>query len=809
MQAGKLINDFLKEAQKANAPWTGLKIQEYKSGRAIAALSAEEQVQVVQEAVKMQVGRGQNRSFEAECFLKALTDNLLRRKLPFQSEDLAGLLDLLARVESQFTGFLSLASVLRAVGNYVEDHGLTEDLRSHLAKLGETLSRYPPEAEYRKAQTRIAALLEDAASKPRDAPRFATKEPWTLALQAALDKLGSDEGQHWGTLLDHCVTATSSKPARKWLKEAEAMVGAIGADRFAAVVRTALAGLGKVGPVPKKIMMGCEFDLDPTMVHDTHSDLLRGLIWCTSLAPSDDLVTAVGDAAETCFKKIPGIGPRAPKIGNACLTALASVSSPAAVSQLTRLKTKTKHASIQKQVGKALDSAATQAGLTADELEEVAVPTHGFTEVGVLRRRVGDFTGLLELNEHGNLELSWLRSGKKQKTTPAAVKSAHAEELRSLQRTAKDADQLLTAQRRRLEQLFRQERTWSYADFRSRYLDHPLVGTLARRLIWQVGAAAGIWQNDKFVDERNRPLRGVSDAARVSLWHPHAASVEMVQAWRRWLEEHAVRQPFKQAHREVYVLTPAERQTETYSNRFAAHIIRQHQFLALCQERGWRYKLQGNWDSANTPTLELPSQELRVEFWVQGVPEEGPGTGYAHLATDQVRFYRQAEPEPMPLDQVPPLAFSEVMRDVDLFVGVCSVGNDPNWADGGPDGSYQAYWHSYSFGDLSATAQTRKEVLERLVPRLAIADRCSFTDRSLVVRGDLHTYKIHLGSGNVLMSPNDQYLCIVPKQAGAGGERVFLPFEGDTMLSVILSKALLLAGDREIADPTIVRQIRR
>ena len=65
------------------------------------------------------------------------------------------------------------------------------------------------------------------------------------------------------------------------------------------------------------------------MIHDTHSDLLRGLVWCTSLAAGDELIAAVGDAAEICFKKIPGIGPRAPKIGNACLVALSNVSSMA------------------------------------------------------------------------------------------------------------------------------------------------------------------------------------------------------------------------------------------------------------------------------------------------------------------------------------------------------------------------------------------------------------------------------------------------------------------------------------------------
>ena len=225
--------------------------------------------------------------------------------------------------------------------------------------------------------------------------------------------------------------------------------------------------------------------------------------------------------------------------------------------------------------------------------------------------------------------------------------------------------------------------------------------------------------------------------------------------------------------------------------------------------RAWKTGLVGPWDGAAHQAAErkLAHWSLRAEFWVSGAGDEFQ-TGYTYVATDQVRFYRRDEPEPMPLERVPPLIFSEAMRDVDLFVGVCSVGNDPTWADGGPDGRHRGYWHDFSFGDLSATAQTRREVLERLMPRLKIADRCSFADRWLVVRGDLRTYKIHLGSGNILMAPNDEYLCIVPRQAASTGRnRVFLPFEGDSMLSIILSKAFLLAGDAKIKDVSIARQI--
>ena len=97
-----------------------------------------------------------------------------------------------------------------------------------------------------------------------------------------------------------------------------------------------------------------------------------------------------------------------------------------------------------------------------------------------------------------------------------------------------------------------------------------------------------------------------------------------------------------------------------------------------------------------------------------------------------------------------------------------------------------------------------------MVPQLKIADPWRLTKRFLLVRGDVRTYKIHLGSGNILMEPNDQYLCIVPARGAANGGlggKVFLPFEGDGTLAIILSKAFLLAEDKKIKDPTILQQL--
>jgi len=58
------------------------------------------------------------------------------------------------------------------------------------------------------------------------------------------------------------------------------------------------------------------------------------------------------------------------------------------------------------------------------------------------------------------------------------------------------------------------------------------------------------------------------------------------------------------------------------------------------------------------------------------------------------------------------------------------------------------------------------------------------------------------------MEPGSRYLCIVQGPGDVAGS-LPLPFEGDTMLALILSKAFLLANDKAIKDETILRQIRR
>ncbi|WP_123605051.1 DUF4132 domain-containing protein [Micromonospora sp. Llam0] len=540
------------------------------------------------------------------------------------------------------------------------------------------------------------------------------------------------------------------------------------------------------------------------------------------------------------LRRLPGIGPAGPKIANAAVGVLGRLDGDAALAQLARLSARLTYKGTRNEVDKALDARAAALGIGRDEIEELAVPDYGLTDVGRHEVTVGGCRVEL-LAGVGAAAVTWHNdAGRVVKSPPATVRRDHPQVVADVKALAKDVTGMLAAQSARLDRLFLARRSWSLSVWRERYLDHPLVGALARRLVWLVDGVACGWADGALRTVDDTPVSADADAV-VQLWHPIGRPVPEVVAWREWLERHRVVQPFKQAHREVYLLTPAEESTGIYSNRFAGHVLRQHQYHALAAARGWADKLRLMVDDTCPPTTRvLPQWGLRAEYWVEGVGDDyGVDTtdsgSYLRLVTDQVRFYpvdapgnvahatgggytagrwgareQRAPAEPLPLDEVPPVVFSEVLRDVDLFVGVASVGNDPTWSDGGPQGRFRDYWSSYSFGELSATAQTRRDLLARLLPRLAVGSQASIDGRFLVVRGELRTYKIHLGSGNILMSPNDSYLCIVPDRSSTrsgGGHDGFLPFEGDNVLAVILSKAMLLARDTEITDVTITRQI--
>ena len=103
------------------------------------------------------------------------------------------------------------------------------------------------------------------------------------------------------------------------------------------------------------------------------------------------------------------------------------------------------------------------------------------------------------------------------------------------------------------------------------------------------------------VSDRTMALR---DAASVEPWRPLTADVDASRTWHEWLERREVVEPFEQVpSREIFVLAARRRARRAATpDRFATHVVEQHQFAALCRARSSRYQLRAGLDDADAPT---------------------------------------------------------------------------------------------------------------------------------------------------------------------------------------------------------------
>ncbi len=694
---------------------------------------------------------------------------------------------------------LPMLTFLNAMQKAITKHGHTPQTKDILKSLL-TTSEYMS-SDQQKENSVILFLLQDDPSL-----QVAEHDQWGPVVMDYLRACNEETRSAWVALFAHCKSgAGKSTPTNKWLKEAEALVGKVGHDVYATQLGGWLHQLQEMfQDIHKKKAKG--------FLRDENHEIVKGLIWCAGIVNTAALNTTLEDYAAWAYKKLPGVGSLSVKTGTAAMFAFSMLPVKEGVARLSKFKTKIKNNSILKSIDKILKDVSEKNSLPMSSMEELAVPDFGIVN-GEIMLTLENCIGKYSFSTG---EVTWLRGEKSNKSVPADIREKFAGEIKSFKNVIKEAEEMLPVVKTRLEESYLQQREWDYTSWHKLYIDHPLTSLIAKKLIWHFSngdqKSQGIFSGDGFVDAREQPITWLDASTKVQLWHPIGFTTEQILAWRNYLRKHEIVQPFKQAYREVYIITDAELRTDTYSNRYAAHILRQHQFAALTRQRGWRYTLQGQWDSHNTPYINLPHWNLTAEYLVNADWTENEGHVNAagifnYITTDQVRFVRDRGP--IQLQDVPALVFSEIMRDVDLFVGVTSIGNDAAWQDGG-DRLQNTYWREYSFSDLTESAKIRSQVLESLIPSLKIAPVCSFDKKFLIVKGKLKTYKIHMGSGNILMEPDDRYLCIVPesRNVAKAGEKVFLPFEGDTILSIIISKAFLLADDDKIKDETITRQIR-
>jgi hypothetical protein len=248
--------------------------------------------------------------------------------------------------------------------------------------------------------------------------------------------------------------------------------------------------------------------------------------------------------------------------------------------------------------------------------------------------------------------------------------------------------------------------------------------------------------------------------------------------WQQAVVNRGICQPFKQVFRECYVVTPAELVAVNESSRFAGRRVRTRVLGATLTGRGWR--VEGSEGSCVVSkrvaknligVLELPD----VYHFL---------TEEETTVLDTISFSEGSTK--ISLAEVPAVAFSEFMRDLDLVITVGAADSEETSIE---------------------VQKNRVALVSSLLPSLGLSN-VAIDGHHVVIEGKRATYRLHLGTAVIHIMPGS-YLCIVP-ESSTPRTSVALPFvDEDARTSEVLSKIFMLSADHKIKDTSILDQIER
>lgn len=384
----------------------------------------------------------------------------------------------------------------------------------------------------------------------------------------------------------------------------------------------------------------------------------------------------------------------------------------------------------------------------------------------------------LVISREGKADLSVLnlKTDKEVKAIPAKIKKEKAIlELLDYRKTMREQ---WTRSRKGLEESMIRGDEFLFAEMQNLF-EHPIISKHLEKLVFiSNDNQIGFYVDGNLISALGEVLHlNKKQTFRIA----HCFDLHKNNVWtdfQSYCFDNKLQQPFKQVFRELYIPTADELSEKAISRRYAGHQVHPKQTLALLKNRGWKV----DYEEGLQKVFHKEGYQVKMYAladWFSPADVESP-------TLETIEFHSLKEYKNIPFEEINPRIFSEVMRDIDLVVSVAHVGGvDP---------------------EASHSSIEMRAVLLRETLRLFKIKNVEIKEKHALIKGELASYSVHLGSAVVHQMPG-KYLSILPVQSQHRG-RLFLPFaDEDPKSAEVMSKVLLLAKDNEIQDPTILTQI--
>ncbi len=380
----------------------------------------------------------------------------------------------------------------------------------------------------------------------------------------------------------------------------------------------------------------------------------------------------------------------------------------------------------------------------------------------------GGVSACLAPDPDGNIALNLSRGDKALKSVPAALKKDPA--YLDLQADLKTwRDQQSRARATLEESMVRQDQ-----------LDLEELATLAKNPVFAPLLGPLVYQVGDRIDYLDALVKDQVQGAAV-LAHPlQLKNAGVWEKFQRDLFDRQIRQPFKQVFRELYSPTAKELATGTTSDRYSGYQVKPAQTMGLLKSKGWTAYFEAG--------IQKVCRREKIIARIDSMNTWLPPFGVESAPLGIVTFTPRHSHDPLFIKDVPPILFSEVMRDLDLVVSVAFAGGvDP---------------------ETSLSTIEMRTAVAREAVRLFKLDNVTFKENHAFIQGKRAEYTLHMGSGviHVMAQGALNVAAVLSQHRG----RVFLPFaDDDPRTAEIITKILIFARDGELKDPAILAQLRR
>ncbi|WP_308923307.1 DUF4132 domain-containing protein [Janthinobacterium sp. J1-1] len=317
---------------------------------------------------------------------------------------------------------------------------------------------------------------------------------------------------------------------------------------------------------------------------------------------------------------------------------------------------------------------------------------------------------------------------------------------------------------RALEAGLASEVRWKTATWRALQMDAD-GEIVARALVWRTDKGKAFMLDGEGVIDAQGGEVALPDDSEVTLWHPLHGSEAERAAWQAQISKRRLRQPVRQAYREIY-LPPQDG-----SVPFADHALSVRPLLGLARREGWRLDT----DEGLSRQFGAWRVSLRLEGRVYP-GAEGACTSDGLAVDQRVGSHWQA----IEANQMAPVAYSEACRAIDLLVSASAFA----LADDDQDeqrGQRLAYLATLETGPMVGM---RRAVLEQVFAKQLADGRMAIATRHLMVG----RHAIHLATARVTLDGVEMVIDVAAK-GGKLGAMPWLPHD-----EALLEKIAGLAG---------------